>query len=74
MKELRIICALVRGAVFGEDVSLPEDVDWEKVFADAGVNGVSALCYDAVRGLPAEQQPPFGLMLQAGLGMVGITR
>ena len=72
MEELLVISKLVRMSVFGTSEDIPAGVDWPKVFADAGVNGVSALCYEAVKTLPQDKQPDFGLMLQWDLSSQGI--
>lgn len=72
MEELQIICKLVRMALFGTEEAIPTCVNWPKVFADAGVNGVSAICYEAVKRLPAECQPDFNLMLRWDLSVQGI--
>ena len=50
-------------SVFGTEEDIPASVNWPKVFADAGVNGVSAICYEALKRLTADRQPDFGLML-----------
>ena len=94
MKELLLICKLVRMSVFGaeEDIlagfgrpvigpcinpeysgTMPGDgINWPEVFADAGVNGVSAICYEAVKRLPPEYQPDFNLMVRWDLSAQGI--
>ena len=64
MEELLVICKLVRMSIFGTEEDIPTCVNWSKVFADAGVNGVSAICYEAVKRLPADRQPDFDLLLR----------
>lgn len=61
-------------AVFGTEEAIPACINWQKVFADAGVNGVSAICYEAVKRLPEEQRPPFGLMLRWDISALGIQQ
>lgn len=51
-------------SVFGTEEDIPTSVNWPKVFADAGVNGVSAICYEAVRRLLPDRQPDFDLLLR----------
>ena len=51
-------------SVFGSEEDIPTGINWPKVFRDASVNGVSALCYEAVRRLPAERQPNVDLLLR----------
>lgn len=51
-------------SVFGSKEDIPDGVNWPEVFADAGVNGVSAICYEAVRVLPADRRPDFDLILR----------
>ena len=51
-------------ALFGTEEAIPACVNWPKVFADAGINGVSAICYEAVKRLPEDRQPDFDLMLR----------
>ena len=72
MEELLIISKLVRMSVFGMEEEIPAGVNWPKVFVDAGVNGVSAICYEAVKMLPASLQPDFGLMLRWDVSAQGI--
>ena len=72
MEELLIIGRLVRMSVFSTEEVIPAGVDWAKVFADAGTNGVSAICYDAVKRLPAELQPDFDLMLRWDISAQGL--
>lgn len=72
MEELLVICKLVRRAVFGTEDAIPAQVNWPKVFAEAGINGVSAICYEAVKLLPADRQPEFALMLRWDLSAQGI--
>lgn len=72
MDELLVICKLVRMAVFGTEEAIPTFVNWPKVFAEAGINGVRAICYEAVKCLPADRQPDFGLMLRWDLSAQGI--
>lgn len=72
MDELLVICKLVRMSVFGTEEDIPAGVNWPKVFADAGINGVSAICYEAVKRLPADRQPDFGLLLRWDLSAQGI--
>ena len=72
MEELLIICKLVRMAVFGTEEAVPDRVSWPDVFADSGLNGVSALCYEAVKRLPPDRQPDFNLMLRWDLSAQGI--
>ena len=72
MEELLVICKLVRMAVFGTEEDIPACVNWPKVFAEAGINGVSAICYEAVKRLPTDRQPDFGLMLRWDLSSQGI--
>ena len=64
MEELLVICKLVRMSVFGTEEDIPKEADWQKIFSDAGFNGVSALCYEAVKRLPPDRQPDFSLMLR----------
>ena len=64
MEELLTICRLVRMSVFGTEEDIPKGADWQKIFSDAGFNGVSALCYEAVKRLPPDRQPDFSLMLR----------
>ena len=64
MENLFIICKLVRMSVFGSEEDIPTGINWPKVFRDASVNGVSALCYEAVRRLPAERQSNVDLLLR----------
>lgn len=70
MDELLVICKLVRMAVFGTEEEIPTGVNWPKLFADSGINGVSAICYEAVKRLPADRQPDFSLMLRWDLDFV----
>ena len=63
MEELLIICRLVRMSIFGTEEEIPAGVNWPKIFTDAGVNGVSAICYEAVKRLPSDRQPDFDLLL-----------
>ena len=72
MEELIVLCKLVRMSVFGTEEDIPTCVNWPKVFAEAGVNGVSAICYEAVKRLPADRQPDFDLMLRWDLSAQGI--
>lgn len=72
MDELLVICKLVRMAVFGTEEEIPTGVNWPKLFADSGINGVSAICYEAVKRLPADRQPDFSLMLRWDLSAQGI--
>ena len=72
MDELLVICKLVRMSVFGTEEDIPACINWSKVFADAGINGMSAICYEAVKRLPADRQPDFGLMLRWDLSSQGI--
>ena len=72
MEELLIISKLVRISVLGMEEEIPAGVNWPKVFVDAGVNGVSAICYEAVKRLPASVQPDFGLMLRWDVSAQGI--
>ncbi|MCQ2127627.1 MAG: nucleotidyltransferase family protein [Bacteroidaceae bacterium] len=51
-------------SVFGSEEDIPTGINWSEVFRDASVNGVSALCYEAVRRLPAERQPNVDLLLR----------
>ena len=51
-------------SVFGSEEDIPTGVNWPKVFRDASVNGVSALCYEAVKRLPIERQPNVDLLLR----------
>lgn len=64
MDELLVICQLVRMSVFGTEEDIPIGINWHKVFGDAAINGVSAICYEAVKRLPADRQPDFGLMVR----------
>lgn len=64
MEELLVISKLVRLSVFGVKEDIPAVVNWPKVFADAGVNGVSAICYEAVKLLPPDRRPDFDLLLR----------
>lgn len=64
MDELLVLCKLVRMSVFGAKVDIPIGVNWPRVFADAGVNGVSAICYEAVKLLPSDRRPDFDLLLR----------
>lgn len=59
-------------SVFGTEEDIPAGVNWPKVFVDAGVNGVSAICYETVKRLPASLQPDFGLMLRWDLSAQAI--
>lgn len=72
MEELLVISKLVRMSVFGKREDIPAGVNWSKVFTDAGVNGVSALCYEAVKTLPEPLQPGFDLMLRWDLSAQGL--
>ena len=51
-------------SVFGSEEDIPTGINWSEVFRDASVNGVSALCYEAVRRLPVERQPNVDLLLR----------
>ena len=51
-------------SVFGSEEAILTGINWSEVFRDAGVNGVSALCYEAVKRLPAERQPNVDLLLR----------
>ena len=64
MEELLVICKLVRMAIFETEEAIPAFVNWPMVFAEAGINGVSAICYEAVKHLSADRQPDFDLMLR----------
>lgn len=72
MEELLIISKLVRISVLGMEEEIPAGVNWSKVFVDAGINGVSAICYEAVKRLPASAQPDFSLMLRWDVSAQGI--
>ena len=72
MKVLLVISKLVKMSVFGTREDIPAGVNWTKVFTDAGVNGVSALCYEAVKTLPQDKQPDFDLMLRWDLSVQGL--
>ncbi|MCQ2185034.1 MAG: nucleotidyltransferase family protein, partial [Bacteroidales bacterium] len=61
-------------AVFGTEEAIPACINWQKVFEDAGVNGVSAICYEAVKKLPKTQQPPFELMLRWDVSALGLQQ
>lgn len=72
MEELILISKLVKMVIFGTHEDIPACVAWPKLFVDAGINGVSAICYDAVNRLPSSLQPDFNLMLRWDLSAQGL--
>ena len=63
MTTFDIVTALTASELFGAKLSLTSQPDWEKVLECAHDQGVVAICYEAVKRLPAELQPDFALML-----------
>lgn len=59
-------------SVWGSDEDIPTNVNWSNVFYEAGINGVSAICYEAVKRLPADRQPDFDLLLRWDISARGI--
>lgn len=64
-----LLFALLRAALWGEALPIAEfaalsAAEWSTLYKRASAQGVLALAYDAVKGLPMEVQPPRGLRLQ----------
>ena len=59
-----IVCALVRNRVLDAGEEIPAGVDWEAVLECAVRQEVNAICYEAVKALPADRQPSFALMMK----------
>ena len=59
-----IVCALVRNRLFGAGEEIPTGIDWKAVLECALRQEVGAICYEAVRVLPADRQPSFPLMMK----------
>lgn len=71
MTSFDCVVRLVSGELFASELRrpsdaafLPSDVDWEDLLRRAHDNGVTALCYEALRKLPAAVQPGFDAMLR----------
>ena len=64
MTTFDIVTALTASELFGAELSLPSHPDWGKVLECAHDQGVVAICYEAVKRLPAELQPDFATMLR----------
>ena len=63
MTTFDIVTTLTASELFGTELSLTSHPDWEKVLECTHDQGVVAICYEAVKRLPAELQPDFALML-----------
>ena len=72
MEELLVICRLVRMSVFETGEDIPTGVNWDRIFRMARNNGVSALCYEAVKRLPPASQPDSELLRRWKLSAQGI--
>lgn len=59
----RQLLALLRCSLFGQPFA-SVGADWAKVLELAGENGLTAVCYEAVKTLPLELRPDFGTMLR----------
>lgn len=64
MTAFDIVTSLTASELFGCKISLPFLPDWNKVLECAHEQGVVAICYEAVKRLPTELQPDFGIMLR----------
>lgn len=64
MTTFDIVTALTASELFGAELPLTSQPDWEKVLECAHGQGVVAICYEAVKRLPTELQPDFGIMLR----------
>ena len=64
MTTFDIVTALTASELFGAELSLTSQPDWEKVLECAHDQGVVAICYEAVKRLPAELQPDFAMTLR----------
>lgn len=64
-----LLFAALRTALWGVELPVAEFATlsadaWKKLYKRAAEQGVLAVAYDAIQGLPAEMQPPRGLRLQ----------
>ena len=64
MKELDIITKLIRIASFGKQEDIPAGTNWQKVFIKAQANGVTAVCFEAIKTLPSSNKPDQSLFLK----------
>lgn len=64
MTAFDVVTSLTASELFGTELSLSSQPDWNKVLECAHEQGVVAICYEAVKRLPTELQPDFGIMLR----------
>ena len=72
MTTFDIVTALTASEFFGAELPLPSHPDWGKVLECAHYQGVVAICYEAVKRLPAELQPDFATMLRWDVSAEGV--